>query len=557
MCFMIIKTDSIEALKNIINIVDIIGIHLELVKSGSQYKALCPFHNEKTPSMVISQNKGLYHCFGCGASGDSIKFLIEYEKINYREAVEKIASFYNFTLQYSNTQHNTKNDLLEKMAIFYTQQLARAQHILEYVRKRGISQNFQERFNLGYAPSNMDIMNFLNNTSTINMHDALKLGVVAEKQGKFYPFLKNRLIFPIYSPQGKIVGFGGRAIEQATQGTYAKYLNSPQTFLFNKSKLLYGYHLAKESIHKKKQIIITEGYIDVIMLHQAGFDNAVATLGTALNKDHIPLISQGEPQIIIAYDGDKPGRLAAFRASKLLAHKEGGVVLFSDGLDPADMVFQKKIPEIQNLLDTPTPFIEFVLREIVAQYDINNPFQKEKAFNESVSFLTNLPELIAESYKPLLASLLKTLPNLIEFKNKKTKKQQNKEIHFKNSAINAGLIKTLAETPSLLEEILEFIDTPFFPDFQEEFELLKKGDFHHPKILQITLNNNIPKLSEEELKKQICGILYTYYDNCFRYISQQKNIEAKKHSFILRRLMNKKQLLKKGEIPKYESFSTF
>ena len=308
-----IDNASIESLKNTIDIVDVIGNYVELKKAGANYKANCPFHGEKTPSFVVSPSKQIYHCFGCGVGGDSIKFMMEMEKLSYPEAVEKLASMYNFSLNYTkgSSDYSDAKRILEVMQHWYLKNLDQNLSAKKYLVDRSISTASVEKFGIGYVPGGVEVMQFLQRTH-LPVPQAVEAGIIAQgERGEYYARLVERITFPIYSTAGAIVGFGGRTITNHP----AKYINSPQTKLFNKSRLLYGYHLAKESIYKKKQIIICEGYLDVIMFHQAGFSTAVATLGTALTAEHLPLLRKGDPKVILAYDGDKAGVAAALKAS--------------------------------------------------------------------------------------------------------------------------------------------------------------------------------------------------------------------------------------------------
>lgn len=317
-----ISKHSIETLKQTIDILDVIGSVVELKKVGSNYVACCPFHDEKTPSFVVSPAKGFYHCYGCGVGGDSIKFLMEYEKLSFVESVEKIAAIMNFTLEYEKS-YEKKPDftLLDEITRFYQKNLLNHKPSLEYLSSRCVANSSIEKFALGYCGASFETLKFLN-AKMLNKAEALEYGVIGKDSTREYARFSDRIIFPIHSPSGKVVGFGGRTMS----GANAKYINSPQSKIFNKSKLLYGYYIAKEKIYKQKKIIVCEGYLDVIMLHQAGFDYAVATLGTALTKDHLPLLSKGEPKVILSYDGDKAGINAAFKAAKILAAsgKDGG-----------------------------------------------------------------------------------------------------------------------------------------------------------------------------------------------------------------------------------------
>ncbi|RAX57620.1 DNA primase [Helicobacter monodelphidis] len=549
-----IKLESIEELNRIVDITDIIGLHLELIKSGSHYKAICPFHDEKTPSLVITPIKNLYYCFGCGAHGNVFHFLMEYEKLTFQEAVEKVARFYHFSLQYTQQRNPVlKSDYLERMTFFFMQCLQNSPKVLEYVENRYIAQSSQERFMLGYAPSASEIMQFIYKEN-IPVAELFKLGFLGEDKGRFYPRFVQRLIFPITSSRGEIVGFGGRRLQE--EGQIAKYINSPQTPLFNKSKLLYAYSVAREAILQKKRVIVTEGYIDVILLHQAGFNNAVATLGTSLTKEHLPLLSRGEPRILLAYDGDKAGRAAAFRAAKLLTHKDGGVVLFKDGVDPADMVAQKRIEEIKSILENFTPFILFLMQEILASHNLKNPIEKRKALEECEEILRDLPPILQEEYSLFLSHTLQIPQRAIRLKNNK---KRVKAIHLSEpkDPVLANILKMIIQDIALLDSLLEYVDTPVFQGYEEEFELLKQNNLEAAPILKIMLDEQIVGMDKANLKKQVCMILDRYYRKQLVEVAHQKTLSSERRSFLLDKIRLKLQELQKGELPQYESFSTF
>ena len=302
-----ITKNSIENLRNTIDIVDILSGYIQVKKSGANFKACCPFHGEKTPSFVISPAKQIYHCFGCGVGGDAIKFVMEFEKLSYPEALEKVAMLSNFSLEYDDNYKKQDYSVIEKLNEYYQKLLSQNETVNNYLKERGISSFSIEKFELGFAPSSNETVNYLKN-NFLNLADAKDFGLIDYGQNGVYSRFIDRITFPIYSANGQLVGFGGRTIS----GHSAKYINSPQTKYFNKSKLLYGYNIAKEHIFKEHTIIVTEGYLDVIMLHQAGFKTAVATLGTALTSEHLPLLKRSESKVILAYDGDSAGQYAAF-----------------------------------------------------------------------------------------------------------------------------------------------------------------------------------------------------------------------------------------------------
>lgn len=254
-----IDSQSIENLKQRLDIVDVVSSYLELKKNGANFKSVCPFHNDSNPSLVISPSKQIYHCFSCGAGGDSIKFVMEYEKLTYPETIEKLADMYNFSLSYTSNhgkpQENRK--LMENLNIYYKKNLDTNKIALEYIKNRGIGESSVEKFEIGYAPSSDQTLNFLSSHG-YTIAEANEVGVAGVgDRGNAYARFIERITFPIHSPSGKVVGFGGRTISNHP----AKYVNSPQTKLFNKSYLLYGYHLAKETIHHERSIIITRAIL--------------------------------------------------------------------------------------------------------------------------------------------------------------------------------------------------------------------------------------------------------------------------------------------------------
>ena len=463
-----ITKESIENLKSHLDVVDVVSQFLELKKSGANFKACCPFHGEDTPSFVVSPQKQIYHCFGCGVGGDSIKFVMEYEKLSYPEALEKLASMYNVSLQYDNNYKKIDTNIISRVNEHYSKLLTHNKTASEYLKSRGVSDFSIEKFEIGYAGKSADTINFLK-ANFLNLADAKELGIIDSGENGLYARFIERITFPIYTINGNIVGFGGRTIS----GHNAKYINSPQTKLFNKSRLLYGYNLAKEAIYKQNTIIITEGYLDVVMLHQAGFNNTVATLGTALTKDHLPLLKRGEPRVIVAYDGDKAGRNAAYKASLLLSNSNflGGVVIFEQGLDPADMVKNNQIDKLNSMFANPTPFIPFVIDYIIEQYDISNPQQKQQALKEINSFLKSLSPILQEEYQGLVARKLNVNPQLVQVQHFDNQRVYNVNLSSVDIA-ELSIIKTILDDMSYLDIVKKELQPEMFTTHGNEFNLL-------------------------------------------------------------------------------------
>ena len=541
-----IKKESIENLKNNLDVVDVISQFLELKKSGANFKACCPFHGETTPSFVVSPAKQIYHCFGCGAGGDSIKFVMEYEKLSYPETIEKLASMYNFNLDYENTieiKQDTK--ILEEINKYYQKLFVNNENVKEYIHKRGISEFSIEKFEIGYAPVSIDTINFLK-SNHYNLNDAIDLGVIDNGTNGLYSRFIERITFPIYSITAKLVGFGGRTIT----GHNAKYVNSPQTKLFNKSRLLYGYHLAKEQIYKKNQIIVCEGYLDVIMLHQAGFNTAVATLGTALTQEHLPLLRRGEPKIILAYDGDNAGLAAAFKASVMLSQSEfeGGVIIFADGLDPADMVHNGKINELNEIFSNPISFIPYVIDYIISKYEIIDPNQKQKALTEANDYLKSLSLLNQDEYKRYLAQKLNIRENLVKISS-------NKQRPFESNLTKIDIaelciIKSILEKPKRLDSVLDIVDASMFEIHKNEFELLLT-DIENISLNSIVLNEKLENYDDERLNQELLTLVYKFYTNKLTAISYDNSLDFKQKANLIRKIKDNIYQLKLGKLVSY------
>lgn len=532
-----IESSSIETLKNSLDIVDVISSRVELKKNGANFKACCPFHDEKTPSFVVSPSKQIFHCFGCTKGGDSIKFVMEYENLSYIETIEKLSSEYNITLEYTNKQENEDNKIKENILSdinkFFVKELYHNNKAMDYLNSRGIHRNSIEKFQIGYAPESIATMQFYK-SRFFKIEDLKELGAVST-EGEVYPRFIKRITFPIMSFSSKIVGFGGRTISDHP----AKYINSAQSKVFNKSRLLYGYNLASQSIYKLGRMIVTEGYLDVVMLHQAGFIHSVATLGTALTNEHIPVIKKSKAFIVLAYDGDDAGINAAFKAASLLSSHgiDGGVVLFPKGKDPADMVQENQINELQYLFDNSTPLPKFVLNTIVSKYDINNPAFKESAFVETMKYIRTLSPILQAEYKGYISSLLKIDSRLIKL-------NQSSKINFNTQTIKEdiaelSILKTLLNHPNLIDYTLDLIDTNFFKTHKYEFDLILNNQVSNPKLNALVIRDDIKALDEDMFKHQLRILLLHHYQVELNYISKDKALDMKTKSFKIKQLKSK------------------
>ncbi len=555
---MAIEEESIEQLKNRLDIVDVVGRYIELKKDGAGFKANCPFHDEKTASFKVSPSKQIYHCFGCGAGGDAIKFVMEYEKLNYPKAIEKLANEYNIHLRY--TDDGYKKDrvdttILEELNHFFKRELQSYKPALEYLLSRGVYESSIEKFELGYAPRSDKSLEFLRNKG-VKLKEGLELGILAQNEdGRVYARFTNRVIFPIFNPNGKIVGFGGRIITQ--RDDIGKYINSPDTKIFDKGSLLYGYHKAKDTIYKKGRVIVVEGNLDVVMLHQAGWSNTVATLGTAMTPKVIPLLKRGDPEVILAYDGDRAGIGAAFKAAMMLSLQgiRGGVVIFKDGLDPADMVKSGREDELKKLFNSSKKFIEFCLDEIALKYDLGDALEKEKALKEEMAYLNKLSPIIQDEYKGYLSTLLGVAERHITLK-KSAKDVVDPSFFKKEDIAELTLLKTLLSNPKSIDRLLDIISIDMFKSHKKEFELLLGNELDHPLIRGLYIREDIDEFNDKELNRQVIFMLRRYYEDQLSRLKFDKVLSMREKSFKIRKLRDIINRLKKGEMVSYESIGT-
>jgi DNA primase len=365
-----IPQDFIDDLLYKTDLVELIGRHVLLKKTGSNYSACCPFHDEKTPSFSVSPSKQFYYCFGCRANGNAIGFLMDYKKLQFNEAIEELAKQNGLTVPSSNSpmqpQYPRLHDVLLTAKQFFNQQLAlpSGQKARHYLHQRGVNSQTQTLFDLGYAPPQWDALTQLLRQSQ-QLDFAEEAGLCIAKPERHYDRFRDRLMFPIKNPRGQVVGFGGRIFDEGQP----KYLNSPETPLFHKQQLLYGLHEALQSKSKLQQLLIAEGYMDVIALSQLGFPHSVATLGTSTSEHHIELLFKQVDKLVFCFDGDKAGRSAANRAldSCLGFLQEGREVRFlflPEADDPDSLIRRDGSAAFEQRLQKALPISEMIQRTL-------------------------------------------------------------------------------------------------------------------------------------------------------------------------------------------------
>ena len=324
-----IPPQFIDDLLTRVDIVDIVDARVPLKKAGKNLHACCPFHNEKTPSFTVSPDKQFYHCFGCGAHGTAVSFLMEYDQMSFPESIQELADSVGMTVpttQSFSASPAKKNlyDLMDRGSQYYIQQLQshpQREIFLDYLKQRGLFAQVVEKFGIGMAPDGWDNVLKVFGTDEYNRKQLNEAGLLSSNdKGRTYDRFRNRLMFPIRDRRGRVIGFGGRVLDDSTP----KYLNSPETPIFHKGSELYGLFQARKAHRKLDKVIIVEGYMDVIALADHGVTNAVATLGTATTPDHLRQLMRSSPEIIFCFDGDRAGREAAGRAAENALPMLGG-----------------------------------------------------------------------------------------------------------------------------------------------------------------------------------------------------------------------------------------
>ncbi len=374
-----IPKNFIHDLLNRLDIVDVIERYVPLKKAGANYVACCPFHNEKSPSFTVSQNKQFYHCFGCGAHGTAIGFVMEHGGLGFVDAVEELARSAGVTVPREAPepeqaqQHKVTPDLYEVMQSatrYYRDQLKLSSPAIDYLKRRGLSGEIALRFGIGYSPEGWQNLGSV----FANYQDSslLETGLVIENQdGKLYDRFRDRIMFPIVNTRGQVIGFGGRVLDSGDP----KYLNSPETALFEKGRELYGLFQALKAIRTKRQVLVVEGYMDVVALAQHGIEYAVATLGTATTHYHVQKLLRLTDKVMFCFDGDAAGQRAAWRAMEnalpqLIDGKNIGFLFLPSRHDPDSFVREHGTAAFEQLLQEALPLSSYMLRELSTQVDL-------------------------------------------------------------------------------------------------------------------------------------------------------------------------------------------
>ena len=557
-----IPESFINELLNRIDVVDIIDKRVPLKKTGANFVACCPFHQEKTPSFSVSPSKQFYHCFGCGAHGSAISFLIDHDGLNFIDAIHELAKVVGLKVPNQvdeKPEKKKENIVLEDSLIlakkYYQARLKASPEAIKYLKSRGLTGEIAKQFSIGFAPGGW---NNLNEVFKDYDNDVLiKSGLINKNEkGKRYDRFRNRIMFPIYNAKGQLVGFGGRVIDEKDS---PKYYNSPETSLFQKSYELYGLLAARKSIRDKGYVLVVEGYMDVVSLAQHGISNAVATLGTATTSFHIQKLIRYTSEIIFCFDGDEAGKSAAWRAMQnSLASVTDEVQLkflfLSEQHDPDSYVRENSKEKFEKLAKDATPLSEYVVHYLTKKNDLTSQEDRVKFLNSVEPILNNIASLkltflLKKRISELLNLTIDELDKVINVKSKENTKPSSKNIPREATSVVRRFISLLISDPSLVEENDKDIAWGDSLDEQLARACITKvlmDQNHNTASIFHFLNNQFDSDFVDEIKSQVLNF------------DEKINVEDEVNILRNRIKKNKSKVLNKSKLDaiKNKSFDT-
>lgn len=504
-----ISETKIDEIRNSADIVDVVGGYVQLRKRGKNFIGLCPFHQEKTPSFTVSDDKQIYHCFGCGNGGNIFKFLMEFKNISFVEAVEEVADHLGIKIQYDESPSEQQNELEVYYDInvfaarFFVEHLTKnseAEEAREYLKLRGIKPQTQRSFGIGFAPFGWD--NFLNQAkqNKIDLTKAKQLGLIdTNERGEYYDKFRARIVFPIFSPNGRVIAFGGRVLQNADN--VAKYLNSPESQIYSKRKSLYGLFHSKDEIRKLDRAILVEGYMDLVSLYQAGVKNVVASSGTSLTDEQIQLLSRFTRNIFVLFDADSAGQRAALRSIELLLKQDFEVKVISlpKGEDPDSFINRFGKERFDEEVTRSVNFLEYQTAQFEQQGLFEDPAEMTKAIRELVRTLA----LVNDELKRNL--LMKTISKKFNLREKLIESELNGALSQNKSKLDSQTTRqTIRIESSTLDSKMQLTIKPANenPNEKELLRLLFSGEekiigyIFDNVAIESFVNSNFMKLAE-------------------------------------------------------------
>ena len=560
----------IDEIKSKVNIVDVIGREVPLKQSGSNFKGLCPFHNEKTPSFMVNEQKQIFNCFGCGEKGDVIRFIQRFNNMEFMEACEKLAEEYNVEIpQHGSRKKVDLSHFYEINAIaarfFFDNLTKRANPGYTYIRKRGINDETIKHFGLGYSLDSWNSLHKHLQSKGISDEDMLKLGLVTQGKKGVYDKFRGRLMFPIFNPQGKVIGFGGRALGDEMP----KYLNSSESDIFLKKNNLYALNFTKKNISDENQVLMVEGYMDVISLYQSGICNVVASLGTALTENQCQLITRYTKNVVLSYDSDAAGIKAALRGVDVMrtSHANVRILQVTGGKDPDEFIKKHGKEEFLKLINRAVPATEFSLEVMKKKYNLHDNLEIIEYIRACVPILRKLGAVEQDLYVKKLAQefdisehaiLTETATdnNLSSYSYHKSSdegRRSNKGIYGNDERVEISLLYILTRDTRYLDTFKED-DIEFRTSLAREFYNIASKLILQNKLSEIDIDGIYKELDPED-EKALRSILSnirigadesSYYRECYvKYVQMhygEKIIELQNAIAVAEKLGNEEEI---------------
>jgi DNA primase len=541
-----IPPEKIDEIRNSVDIVDLIGSLVPLKKRGKNYVGSCPFHQEKTPSFNVSPERQMYHCFGCGVGGNAISFVMEYEKVSFPEAVRSLADRLGITLPTTTSADDGKISEQEELyqvcktvGLFYYQSMTETSEgkiALEYFRRRGFTDETVRTFGLGYSLNSWDALIKYGSEKKIGTDMLERAGLVRHRDdGSYHDYFRGRAMFPIFSTTGRVLGFGARKLRE--DDPLGKYLNSPETLIYNKSKVLYGLFQAKEEIREKDSVILVEGYADLLSVYQAGFRNVVASSGTALTVEQIQLISRYTKKIAIMYDADSAGSKAALRGVDLILENDLDVMVvpLPEGEDPDSFIIKNGANAFQKLLDNSISFVDFIAQTYEKSGMLSTPEGQAQTVRTIIKTIAKMKDelkrnfyirSVSEKYKLYEATLYRELEKqtgglskFTTFSSKRDEQEARNSTPERSAAnsetippVERDLLHSLLEGDSnMISFVAQAVEVKEFQHplarslYASLLERWKSGRSTDPKIL-------VNELEDEAQIKMVTEILFSAYN---------------------------------------------
>ncbi|TYR82377.1 DNA primase [Priestia megaterium] len=470
-----IPDEVIDRIRHSVDIVDVISDYVQLKKQGRNYFGLCPFHGESTPSFSVSPDKQIYHCFGCGAGGNSFSFVMELEGLSFTEAAQHLAEKANIPFEHDIQPHSTRNDqhhgnkiveaheLLKKFYHHLLVNTKEGQEAYDYLINRGFTREIIDEFEIGYALESWDFVTKFLTKRGFTTQEMENAGLIIKRNqdNSYFDRFRNRIMFPIADLQGKTIAFSGRLLTEIKG--QPKYLNSPETSIFNKSRTLYNFHRAKKHIRKNQQVILFEGFADVISSVKAGCENAIATMGTSLTEDQAKIIRRNVESVIICYDSDSAGVEAAHKATTILTNAGCAVkiAVMPDGYDPDDYIKEYGADKFQNdVINNSLTFMTFKLRYLRRRKNLQIEAERMQYIEEALREISHLTKAVERDYylRQLSQEFSLSLDALKEqqhqMERSEKKKKDNDSWNRNNIATHPVVKKTLLPAYQNAERLL-------------------------------------------------------------------------------------------------------